>query len=50
MRRHGAIDEFGKTVEFVRFPGGFHGFVNSGHPAMRQAYYDRVLEWFDRWL
>ena len=45
-----ALKRLGKTVEFVRFPGGFHGFVTGGHPAMRQAYYDRVLEWFDRWL
>ena len=45
-----ALKRLGKTVEFVRFPGGFHGFVTGGHLAMRQAYYDRVLEWFDRWL
>ena len=45
-----ALKRLGKTVEFVRFPGGYHGFVSSGHPAMRTAYYDRVVEWFDRWL
>ena len=45
-----ALKRLGKTVEFVRFPGGYHSFPNTGHPAMREAYYTRVLEWFDRHL
>jgi dipeptidyl aminopeptidase/acylaminoacyl peptidase len=45
-----ALKRLGKTVEFVRFPGGYHGFANSGHVNLRQAYYDGIREWFDRWL
>jgi dipeptidyl aminopeptidase/acylaminoacyl peptidase len=45
-----ALKRLGKAVEFVRFPGGYHSFPNTGHPALREAYYARVLEWFDRHL
>ena len=33
-------------MEFVCFPGGAHGFRNSGHPKMRKEYLQRVLDWF----
>jgi len=45
-----ALKRLGKEVEFVRFPGGYHSFPNTGHPAMREAYYTRVLDWFSRHL
>jgi dipeptidyl aminopeptidase/acylaminoacyl peptidase len=45
-----ALKRLGKQVEFVRFPGGFHGFVRNGHPAMVRSYHEHVLEWFDRTL
>lgn len=45
-----ALKRMGKQVEFVRFPGGFHGFPNSGHPRMRQAYVEEQLAWWKRTL
>ncbi|MDA1061803.1 MAG: S9 family peptidase, partial [Chloroflexi bacterium] len=45
-----ALKRRGKTVEFVRFPGCSHLFLRVGHPSLRRAYYDRVTEWFQRWL
>ena len=45
-----ALKRLGKQVEFVRFPGGYHGFVRSGHPAMVRSYHEHVLDWFDRTL
>ena len=45
-----ALKRLGKPVEFVRFPGGFHGFTRTGHPAIARAYHQHVLEWFDRTL
>jgi dipeptidyl aminopeptidase/acylaminoacyl peptidase len=45
-----ALKRLGKTVEFTRFPGGYHSFPNTGHPAMREAYYTSVLDWFARHL
>ena len=45
-----ALKRLGKKVEFVRFPGGFHGFTRTGHPAIARAYHEHVLEWFDRTL
>jgi len=40
----------GKTVEFIRYPDCSHLFLRVGHPSLRQEYYDRVVEWFARWL
>lgn len=40
----------GKTVEFVRYPDCSHLFLRVGHPSLRREYYDRVVEWFARWL
>jgi len=45
-----ALKRLGKRVEFVRFPGGFHGFTRVGHPAIVRSYHEHVLEWFDRTL
>jgi len=45
-----ALKRLGKEVEYVRFPGCSHSFYRTGHPRMREEYYSRVLEWFDRWL
>ena len=45
-----SLKRLGKEVEFVRFPGGAHGFRNSGHPKMRKEYLQRVLDWFNRYL
>lgn len=45
-----ALKRAGKQVEFVRFPGGFHGFVRNGHPAMVRSYHEHVLDWFERTL
>ena len=40
----------GKTVEFIRYPDCSHLFLRVGHPSLRREYYDRVVEWFARWL
>jgi dipeptidyl aminopeptidase/acylaminoacyl peptidase len=45
-----ALKRLGKQVEFVRFPGGYHGFVRGGHPAMVRSYHEHVLDWFARTL
>ncbi len=42
-----ALKRLGKTVEFVRFPGGNHQFPRTGHPKMRQEYLSRMMAWFD---
>ena len=39
-----------KAVEMVRFPGCGHGFLRTGHVALRQAYLQRMMDWFERWL
>ncbi len=39
-----------KEVEMVRFPGCGHGFLRTGHVALRQEYLQRMLDWFRRWL
>ena len=39
-----------KEVEMVRFPGCGHGFLRTGHVALRQEYLERMLGWFQRWL
>ena len=39
-----------KDVEMVRFPGCGHGFLRTGHVALRQEYLERMLGWFQRWL
>lgn len=39
-----------KEVEMARFPGCGHGLLRTGHVALRQAYLERMLGWFQRWL
>lgn len=45
-----ALKRHGKEVEFVRFPDCSHLFLRVGHPKMREEYFRRVLEWFQRYL
>jgi dipeptidyl aminopeptidase/acylaminoacyl peptidase len=40
-----ALKRQGKTVEFVRFPGGSHGFRKNAHPTFREEYAQRMLDW-----
>ena len=44
------MKRLGKEVEMVRFPGCGHGFLRTGHVALRQAYLERMLRWFKHWL
>ena len=44
------MKRLGKEVEMVRFPGCSHGFLRTGHVALRQAYLERMLAWFKHWL
>jgi dipeptidyl aminopeptidase/acylaminoacyl peptidase len=44
------LKRLGKEVEFVRFPGGSHGFPRMGHPKLREEYLARVLGWFEKHL
>lgn len=39
-----------KTVEFVRFPNGAHGFRKNAHPSFREEYLQRMLDWFEKHL
>ncbi|MDP9372649.1 MAG: S9 family peptidase [Chloroflexota bacterium] len=41
-----ALKEAGCEVEFARYPGGSHLFVNLGPPAHREDYLGRILAWF----
>ncbi|HEX2036677.1 MAG TPA: S9 family peptidase [Chloroflexota bacterium] len=36
-------------VQFVRYPGGAHGFLTSGRPSHRVDYSRRVVEWVERY-
>ena len=44
------LKRLGKEVEMARFPGCGHGFLRTGHVALRQEYLQRMLDWFQRWL
>ncbi len=44
------LKRLGKVVEMARFPGCGHGFLRTGHVAMRQAYLERMMGWFARWV
>ncbi len=45
-----ALKRLGKTVEFVRFPESAHRFRKLGHPALIVEYYNRLLEWLERYI
>jgi len=45
-----ALKKAGCEVEFVRYPGGAHGFTRLGPPAHREDILRRHLEWFNRYL
>ena len=40
----------GKPAEFVRFPGCSHLFLRTGHPALRREYFQRTIDWFNRYV
>ena len=44
------MKRLGKEVEMVRFPGCSHGFLRTGHVALRQAYLEWMVGWFKHWL
>lgn len=44
------MKRLGKEVEMVRFPGCSHGFLRTGHVALRQTYLERMVDWFKHWL
>ncbi len=44
------LKRLGKVVEMVRFPGCSHSFPRQGHPALREEYLARTLEWFRRYV
>ena len=44
------MKRLGKEVEMVRFPDCSHGFLRTGHVALRQTYLERMLGWFQHWL
>ena len=45
-----ALKRMGKEVEFLRFPGGYHGFTVTAHPRLREAYVEEQLAWWKRTL
>ena len=40
----------GKTAEMVRFPACSHLMMRVGDPALVQEYYERMLQWFKRYV
>jgi dipeptidyl aminopeptidase/acylaminoacyl peptidase len=46
----GALKKAGCEVEFVRYPGGSHGFARSGPPEHRVDFLARCLAWFTEHL
>ncbi len=45
-----SLKKLGVDVEFVRYPGGHHGFAWRGEPAHRLDFATRLLDWFKRYL
>ncbi len=43
-----ALKRHGKEVEFARLPGTSHGIFRAKHPMIRQEYFKRMLDWFER--
>ena len=40
------LKKAGCDVEFVRYPGGYHGFLRGGPAAHREDFLQRILDWF----
>ncbi|MGA1196318.1 MAG: alpha/beta hydrolase family protein, partial [Candidatus Latescibacterota bacterium] len=45
-----ALKRQGKTVEFVRFPNGAHGFRKNAHPTFREEYLQRMIDWLNAYV
>ena len=45
-----SLKKLGVETTFARYPGGFHGFINSGYPTHRLDFYQRSLAWFKQYL
>ncbi|MBT3601554.1 MAG: S9 family peptidase, partial [Candidatus Latescibacteria bacterium] len=45
-----ALKRQNKTVEFVRFPNGAHGFRKNAHPTFRSEYLQRMLDWLNHYV
>ena len=45
-----ALKRQNKTVEFVRFPNGAHGLRKNAHPTFRQEYFQRMVDWLNRYV
>ncbi len=45
-----ALKRAGKTVEFVRMPETSHGIFRAKHGRIREEYFQRMLDWFSRFL
>lgn len=45
-----ALKRQNKTVEFVRFPDGAHGFRKNAHPTFRSEYFQRMLDWLNLYV
>lgn len=45
-----ALKRHGKEVEFCRLPGTSHGIFRARNPAIREYYFTRMIEWFERHL
>ncbi|HEU0164293.1 MAG TPA: S9 family peptidase, partial [Thermomicrobiales bacterium] len=45
-----SLKKLGVETQFVRYPGGSHGFAWRGEPAHRIDFYTRILAWFKKYL
>ena len=45
-----ALKRHDKDIELVRFPESAHGFRPAAHPKLRQEYYQRMVDWFEKYL
>jgi len=50
QRLYVALKQRGANVELLIFPGEGHELTRSGLPSHRQARFEAILDWFDRWL
>jgi dipeptidyl aminopeptidase/acylaminoacyl peptidase len=44
------LKKVGVEAEFVRYPGGHHGFAWVGHPLYMADFHDRICNWFEQRL